>query len=101
MAMPLVSASEGPAGLIVFAVKAHGAFVRHMHAEDQIAQRRLAGAVLAENAMNLARHDVERGVRQRHQGAEPLGDALQRQERFGQASRWVSHCNRSSENGDQ
>jgi hypothetical protein len=48
-------------------VEAHGALIREMHAEDQIAQGRFAGAVLAENAMHLARHDVERGVRHRQQ----------------------------------
>ena len=60
------------------AAKAHGAFVRHVDAENQIAQGGFAGAVFAENAVHLARHDVERGVGYRQQGTEPLGDALQR-----------------------
>ena len=55
-----IGRSRRPIGL---AAKAHGAGVGHVNAENQIAQGRFAGAVLAENAVHLARHDVERGVR--------------------------------------
>ena len=64
------------------------AFVRHVDAENQIAQRGFAGAVFAENAVHLARHDVERSVETATNAAEPLGDALQRQQRFGQCFAW-------------
>ncbi len=64
-------------GLDRRAAVAHDAGIRAMHAENQIAQRRFAGAVLAENAVDLARADVERDVRQRGETAEPLGNGLQ------------------------
>ena len=64
-----------PRGAIGFAAKAHLAVIRHMHAENHIAESGLAGAVLAENAVHLARHNIERSFGHRHECAEPLGDA--------------------------
>ena len=72
MAMPCASASAGPVGRERRAVEGASRRRRPMHAEDQIAQRRLAGAVLAQQAVHLARADVERDVLQRRQAAEAL-----------------------------
>jgi hypothetical protein len=52
-----------------------------MHAEHDVAQRALAGAVLAEQAMHLAGVHVERHLFQRRPPAEALGDAVQREHR--------------------
>ena len=44
--------------------QAHLAGIGPVDAEDEVAQRRLAGAVLAEQAMDLAGGDVDRDVGQ-------------------------------------
>ncbi len=58
------------------AAKPHRAAIGPMHAEDQVAQGRFAGAVLAEDAVNFAGTKIERDVRQRREAAEPLADRL-------------------------
>ena len=57
------------------AVEQHRPFVRLVHAEDDVAERRLAGAVLAEQALDLAGPEVEVDIVQSGEVAEPLGDA--------------------------
>ena len=54
IAMPGASASRRPGGLVRSAVEAHLAGVGLVHAEHQVAQRRLAGAVFAQQAVDLA-----------------------------------------------
>ncbi len=56
--------------------QAHPAGVGVVDAEDDVAQRRLAGAVLAQQAMNLASGDGERDVVERRKRAEVLADVL-------------------------
>ena len=46
-----------------------------VHAGHDLDQRRLAGAVLAEQRMDFAGVERERHVLQRLRGVEPLGDA--------------------------
>src|SRR3954451_17746765 len=52
-------------------------------ADEGLDQRRLAGAVLADQRVNLARPDVERRVDQRARGAERLGERAEAQDRRG------------------
>jgi hypothetical protein len=53
------------------------AMIRLIDAGHDLDQRRLAGAVLAEQRVDLAGMERERDVIQRLRGAEPLGDAAQ------------------------
>ena len=64
----------------------HAAGVRRVVAGERLDQRRLAGAVLAHERVDLARLDVERRVDQRARGAERLrqpGDAQHGRRRRG------------------
>ena len=65
------------------AAESHLAGVGRVDAEDQVAERRLAGAVLAQQAVNLAGRMSRRDIRQRGEAAEPLRNGLKRQKRFG------------------
>ncbi len=67
----------GRGRLIWRAAKLHRAGVGRVNAEDEVAERRFAGAVFAENAMDLARRNVERDVRQGKELPEALGHSLQ------------------------
>ncbi len=57
-----------------------------MHAGEDLDQRRLAGAVVADERHDLAGMDVELDVGQRRDGAEVLADAAQAQD---QLARWA------------
>ena len=63
------------------AVDLHRSRVGLMHAEDHVAERRLARAVLAEQAVHVAGHQVERDIVERLERAEALADARQREDR--------------------
>ena len=65
-------------GAVRAAGERHAAGVGRVDAEDDVAQRRLAGAVLAEQAVDLAGTDVERDAVERGQRAEALADAVER-----------------------
>ena len=54
------------------------ALVRLLHAGEDADQRRLAGAVLAEQDMDLARIEVERDAVIGHHAGEALGDVADR-----------------------
>ena len=56
------------------AVEPHRALVLGMHAGDDLHQRALAGAVLADQAVDFARGEGEIHVAQRRDAAERLGD---------------------------
>ena len=58
------------------------AFVGGIDAGQQVDQRRLARAVLAEQHVPLAARDVERNVAQRDDAGKALADALHRQDRI-------------------
>ena len=62
-------------------VEQHLAVIRPIDPEHQIAQCRLAGAVFAEQAMDLGRCDVDRHVGQRMQRTEALAETAQREQR--------------------
>ncbi len=68
-------------------VELHGAGVGSVHTEDQVAQRRLAGAIFAQDAVDLARFDGERDIRQGKQLPEALRHAGKRKQR----NRWRVH----------
>src|SRR4029079_3572733 len=61
----------------------HPARGRLEPARDDLHQRRLAGAVVAEQRHHLAAADVERDAAQRLDGAELAGDLLQPEQRPG------------------
>ncbi len=60
------------------------AFVRLLHAGEDADQRRLAGAVLAQQHMDLARLEVERDAVIGDHAGEALGDVADRGDRNGQ-----------------
>ena len=62
-------------------VENHLAGVGLVYPEDQVAQRRLAGTVFAQQAVDLGGCDVYRDVGQRLQAAEALAEPAQRQQR--------------------
>src|SRR5690606_37078724 len=64
----------------LLARKEHAPAARRHAARDDLHQRRLAGAVVAEQRHHLAGADAETDAAQRLDGAEPAGDALQLQE---------------------
>ncbi len=68
-------------------VDAHLAVIAGMDAGDDLHQRRLAGAVLADEAMHLAGQQREVDARQRGHAAERLADPGQLQDRLASA-RW-------------
>src|SRR4051794_4160223 len=55
--------------------------IRRVIARERLDQRRLAGAVLADQRMDLARPDLKRRVDQRARGAERLGERPDAQDR--------------------
>jgi len=62
-------------------VEPHAPRVGGVHPEDHVAQRGLAGPVLPEQAVHLARADGQRDVVQRGDGAEALRDAVELEQR--------------------
>ena len=60
---------------LLLAVDQHAAARRLVEAHDAFDERRLAGAVLAEQRMQRARPDMDRDILQRHQRSEDLGHA--------------------------
>ena len=78
VAMPRRWASCGLAKRTVLAVQADGAGVGLVEAGDDLDQRRLAGAVLAEQRMHLAGADVEADPVQRAHAGKRLGDLVER-----------------------
>ena len=68
--MPAASASAGPAGRSAAPSKVIVAVVGRLDAEDDVAERRLAGAILAEKAVHLAGGEREVDVPQGDQIAE-------------------------------
>ena len=78
--MPRSSASRGEANDHRLAVDRDLAARRTVDAREDLDQRRFAGAVVAEQAMDLAELDLERDVAQRDHRAEELGDAAQLEE---------------------
>ena len=56
------------------------ACIRRVHAGDDLGERRLAGAVLADEAANAARDDRKVDAAQRLHRAEPLGQTSAAQE---------------------
>ena len=63
------------------ALEAHLAFVERVDADDALDQRRLAGAVVADEGHDLAAADLEVDPVERLDGAERLRDALALEER--------------------
>ena len=84
--MPSSVASCGRADRHRLAVEADLTVVRRVDAGDHLDQRRLAGAVVADEPDDLAGVELEVDAVERLDGAEPLADALQREE----GSRWRS-----------
>jgi hypothetical protein len=72
----------GPGRAIRRTAEPHAAGIGAEDAEDDVAQRRLAGAVLAEQAVDLAGGDVERYAVERGEVAEALADAVDREQRL-------------------
>ncbi len=81
--MPARYASVGVRGRYGLPSNVMSALVGHVDAGEQIDQRRLARAVLAEQHVRLAARDVERHVLQRHDPGEMLTDAPQLEKRAG------------------
>ena len=74
--MPARLDSCGLGRLEFGAVEDDAAAGRRLHARQDLEQGRLAGAVFAKQAENLAAPDLERHVVQRRDAGEMLGDAL-------------------------
>ena len=68
------------------------AFVWRFDPVDQLHQGRLASAVLSENRMNCAWHDVEVHARIGVDRTVALGDATQREKRLSHRSAWQRCC---------
>ena len=64
-----------------------GAGVGLVDAGEHLHERRLAGAVLADQAVHLARQQVEVGLAEHHVPGEGLGDTADAQHRLGGGSR--------------
>ena len=79
MPMPAARASRAERNRIRLAVEPHHAVVFGVHAGDDLHHRAFAGAVLADQAVDLARAQGEVHVGQRRHAAEGLGDAAQLQ----------------------
>ena len=73
--MPTATASEGLRKAIGCAVEGDGARVGRMHTAQHLHHRALAGAVLAQEGMNLARLASKIGAMQGDDAAEMLVDA--------------------------
>ena len=76
MPMPARIASAGPPNSTGCAAEQDVAAVARQQAVEDVHQRRLAGAVLADQGMDLPRTDRNRGVMDRDKVAKPLGDML-------------------------
>ena len=74
--MPAAIASRGEANCDLAAVEQHPALVGPVDAGDDLDQRRLAGAVLAHQRVDLAGLEVERDVVERLDAGEGLARAL-------------------------
>ena len=77
---PAALAAEGVAKLTSFPAKAHAAGIGLDHAGDDLDQRRLAGAVLAQHGVDLAALAGEVDALQGAHTAIALGDAGQCEE---------------------
>ena len=75
--MPMPGGAGGGGGAVGqrLAVDQHLALARRVHAVEDLHQRRLAGAVLAEQGVDLAGPHVEVDVVVGHEVAEALRDA--------------------------
>ena len=82
VAMPSPSAALGSLSVDGLAAKGDGARAGLMDAGQDLDQRRLARAVVADQRHDLAGMDVEIDVGQGRDGAEMLGDAAQAEHRF-------------------
>jgi hypothetical protein len=69
--------------LVGLAAQEHAALVGALEAAEDLHQRRLAGAVVAEQAQHLALAHVQVDVAQRDDRPEPLGDVLDAQDVVG------------------
>ena len=76
--MPAAIASRGDAKRDLAAVEEHPARVGPVDAGDDLDQRRLAGAVLAHQRVDLAGPEVERDVVERLDAGEGLARVLDR-----------------------
>ena len=70
------------------AVELHGALVGRVDARDGLDERRLAGAVVADQGDDLVRADVEVDAAEGLHGAEALGDPPQREHGRLRRGRW-------------
>ena len=84
--MPAALASAGDLRQELLALEQHAAGGRLEAAGDDLDQRRLAGAVVAEQRHDLALADREADALQRFDGAEVLGDVVEHQQRFAHAA---------------
>ena len=82
--MPSVEAGAGRGDPDRLAVDQDLAFVRLLHAGEDADQRRLAGAILAQQDMDLARIELERDAVIGHHAGEALGDVADRGDWNGQ-----------------
>ena len=76
-ATPCSSASRGERNETSLAVEEHPPAVGAVDARDDLPERRLAGAVLADERVDRAAPDGERHARERLDAAEVLGDVLE------------------------
>ena len=83
VAMPMSLASRGLAKIDLLAVHQHRAGRRLVHAREDLDERRLAGAVVAEQAEDFARVDLQRDVVQDVDRAEGLVDVAELEDRGG------------------
>ena len=80
MPMPRAFASAGERELHRLAAQHDLALVRRVDAGEDLHQRALAGAVLADQPVDLARQQLEIDAVERGRAAEALGDAAERQD---------------------
>ena len=92
VAMPSVSAALGSASVTGLPSKVMVPEARLMDAGEDLDQRRLAGAVVADQRDDLAGMDVEIDVGQRRDGAEILGDAAQAEDQLARARPFRRRC---------
>ncbi len=83
--MPAAIASCGTVKVALLSVDANRAAVGTMHAAEDADQRRLAGAVLADDGVDLAERHVEVDAVERERRAEVLADACCARRRKGHA----------------
>ena len=82
MPMPRAFASAGDGELDRLAAQHDLALVRGVDAGEDLHQGALAGAVLADQSVDLARQQVEIDAVERGRAAEALGDAAEREDRL-------------------